>query len=250
MQDENVYTSEPYSNNYAKNSWKTYGASIANWGIGILIIGLTFQICYYSCFQLPIKYFINLSEIALLVSNELFIIGGLILASIIYALNADVIRKKKRKISKIENLIFNQTFISVFNSIVVISLGIYLLFPLPRYKVVQVYGALFLFIPMILNSFFTSLTDQLNVFQLKMLFLSVLIIGLTIMSSGWYAERIFKRKYNGTYIQLKNNKEYKTDGSLLFIGKTEAFIFLHNKKDNSNIIIPVENIELFILKTK
>lgn len=58
---------------------------------------------------------------------------------------------------------------------------------------------------------------------------------------------IENKKYLGTVISTKDNT-YNTSDSSYYIGKTASYVFIHNKYDSSNIIIPTEEIKLMIIK--
>ena len=53
---------------------KKLGLGIGELTAIIIILGISKQLLYYGNFNLPIKYFIGLSELGMLISNDLLII--------------------------------------------------------------------------------------------------------------------------------------------------------------------------------
>jgi len=53
--------------------------------------------------------------------------------------------------------------------------------------------------------------------------------------------------YKSTIIKTKDSTYISTDSSF-FIGKTEKYVFIYNKKDSTTTIIPTESVELITMK--
>jgi hypothetical protein len=90
----------------------------------------------------------------------------------------------------------------------------------------------------------------ISIKQFNIVFFSTSLLVGIILYSGFSARFARNGHYNGTFIHLKDDRCYTSNDSLFFIGKTEKYIFLHNKKDTSNMIIDVDDIKTFILKSK
>jgi hypothetical protein len=244
---------------HLSSEWKKYGISIAHFSIGILITGLVYQISYYWYFSLPIKYFINLSEIALLVSNELFLFTGSAFSIGIFLIEYWLRRIEKRKQTSeakeeitgkkvIKSLLETVARINIYCLPVILLLFLFL--PIDKKIMLWYTGLTVLAIPTLSQVIAKRIYESLSVAQHYIFLLSTVLLGTTIILAGSYAYNTQKGKYNGTFIHLKDDRCYTSNDSLFFIGKTEKYIFLHNKKDTSNMIIDVDDIKTFILKSK
>lgn len=96
--------------------------SLKELSIAILILGLLRQLIYYGNFKLPIKYFLGLSELWLIISDDLIFMGPLIFV-LIFAnhkmqLIKDTNQEHIHRFSKYEKILF-LTLIAIFLSLFV-----------------------------------------------------------------------------------------------------------------------------------
>ena len=82
------------------------------------------------------------------------------------------------------------------------------------------------------------------------LLMQILFVGLVLLLLRFLEFEIYDiehKKYLGTVISTKDNT-YITSDSSYYVGKTASFVFIHNKYDSSNTIIPAEEIKLMKIK--
>jgi hypothetical protein len=97
---------------------------------------------------------------------------------------------------------------------------------------------------------YPKLFKRLTEIQIYLLSLVSMLLGYVLLTASIYIEKTIDGKYNGTFIELKDGTTFISNDSIMYIGKTEKYIFIHHRKDTSNDIIPVEDVKKFRIKMK
>lgn len=235
-------------------------SSIPQITVFIILLGLFKQLLYYANFNLPIKYFIGLSELGLIISDDLMIYVPLIfifLFLIRMALTSKI-EKDKRELFEKGFLRFNPKhskgfemfvrFLFMIATVVVIILY-FNIRPYP-YKIILANTLLFtltgIYMSFATKDFINSIPDISSFF--------VFIFFLTIISSillkvSYEIVAVEKGKFKGTIVATQDST-YISNKTNYFIGKTEKYVFIYNANDTTTSVIPTESITKFIIKQK
>jgi amino acid permease len=223
----------------------------------LIPIGLTKQIVFYYNYNVPIKNFIGLSEIGLLLADDILIVVPINLFVILFATILIEIQSDKEDTTPLvsDNQIpkkkswFKVEYI--FLAFAVTTLFFY-------FNIMESYLAV---ISIIVNVAFIILLIVLSfLWKYFVLVLPTLLdrvlfycVFTTFMLTTYFTvheiTRVNNGKYNGTRIKT-GTKEYISNDSIYYIGKTEKYIFFYNRKDKSTDIIPTDDIIEFKLKSK
>jgi hypothetical protein len=209
----------------------------------VIMLGLLRQLIYYSNFEVPIKYFLGLSELGLIISDDLLYTICLMIFYWIITL----FQKEK------PNEGFNKE-----HSI------------LERFSLrIKIVGIIFLII-IFVGSFFTSLYSDKIVFAIPVItiiskrdnykllgsfitlpLLKGLLFGLAffILMTAFTIKAVEGGRYKNTLIKTDDSTYVSTDDSY-FIGKTEKYVFIFNKKDSTSIIISSDKIKKIVLRER
>lgn len=241
---------------------KKIGVTIAEISSIIILYGLTKQILYYNYYGIPINNFIGITEIGILISEELLIIvpvTSIYIGFWIHAKRRFENRTNKKgkpeiEIAEIEGekakkrTPNSQIFYS--GVLIAYSLGMELIAInriIPTYIIlfVIISVVIFLFILfLLLESFLWHLIKTDEMF-------SAIIVGfittiMVIYYTGIEIKNTNQGMFTGTIIKVANKTYLSTDTSY-YIGKTKDFIFFHNVNSSSNEIIPVNLVDEFRL---
>jgi hypothetical protein len=87
--------------------------------------------------------------------------------------------------------------------------------------------------------------------DIRIFLFSLYFVGIITVSNYYKADRI-KSGYPNEYVSFEfENKIYKSDNCLVYVGMTENYLFLRDIKEKRNIIFPRERIgKLEMIKTK
>lgn len=236
---------------------KTLGSYLPIFTVAIVIIGIIKLTVYYNSFDIPIKYFLGISEIGLYVSEDLLILSLFIF--IVFAANAsdslDVIffkttnkitAPKEAKEMEIPNPNARTYFSIVFP-----------LFMLTMTMGMTPTSARYIFVSVIILYFITLIYITPSIYSRLKANKSFVITLLTLAIIGYESLAVrseilgnYKGVYNGTIIELKDKPPFISNDSIFFIGKTSDYLFLYNKKDSTATILPTTSVEKIILKRR
>jgi cell division protein FtsW (lipid II flippase) len=192
--------------------------------IAIVILGLVRQLIYYGNYNLPIKYFLGLSELWLIICDDLIIAAPAFFAIFLFAPKQEIDKSVRVKpMSKKKNNVLALFFI----------LGLLIL--IICFLIVKSYtGTLSVIFGIILFLilFFTTMEERyIKVSSILGLVIILLWKGIIEIRSAEHG------KYLGTKV-VTAQKTYISNDTTYFIGKTDNYIFFHNKGKGSNTIIP------------
>jgi uncharacterized membrane protein len=231
----------------------------------VIIFGLSRQLIYYNSFHVPIKYFFSFSEVWLALINDIFfllpysllMLTGYELAikgrqkSLVAATSEESLKTqlkdhpskkiKRRKLATIEVI-----FLILFVMLIIVSIY--------YWTTTTNFSAQVLFcLTTILAGFavisivsFRDKEPSASTFIAFCLFMIFFMLAFIINSD---VSSVKRGLYKGTTITTKDSTYTSTDSSF-FIGKTENYVFIHNLKDTSTLIIPSESILKIELKMK
>lgn len=221
--------------------------SLKELSIALIILGLTRQLIYYGNFKLPIKYFLGLSELWLIISDDLLLLTPFIFLLIYANQKLQSIKNEEHQKTELSKLFRNDKIVLICTLFVFVSILVGFAFSknfLERLNLGLSLLMLFLFI------FVPYLIPFLNISSKKIfpLFCTILFLILLFYKGGIDISNTIHGKYIGTKIVTEKNLYISSDTSY-FIGKTDKYIFYHNKNRNSNTIIPTELVTEMELKT-
>jgi zinc transporter ZupT len=220
--------------------------------IYIIIVSLICQLFYYSAFAVPIKFFVSLTELGLLISDQLLPISFLLLGMIFYVF-IDINSSKKKQSEdrssektsdeiKSEPAFKNNVKIRHarnYSIVLVVALSIGIQFINPQYEKIKWFGILITGLPiLIITTAWVYFPNNLTKLILAYL---LFLAGLMIYITGTEIQSVENGKYTGTKIYTADTTYTSTDSSY-FIGKTEKYIFIYNNKIKSTRIIPSESV--------
>lgn len=222
--------------------------SLKELSIAILILGLLKLIVYYNNFNVPIKYFLGLSELWLVISDDLLFAAPTIFLTFYASHKIVDIPTNKERMGFSKKDLFEKVFLIIF-----IIIGLFLvarLFFTKTYyetsiNLLTLFLFAFMFIAIFNETFFSvSLKKYFPIFSISLIIFLVLLRGVLDIRSVEHG------RYNGTRI-VTEKKTYISNDSAYFIGKTEKYIFIYNKPSKSTLILPMDLvIELEIRKNK
>lgn len=232
----------------------------------IIILGIIKQILFYTNFNLPINSFLGLSELGLIISDDLIVYVPvvLIMLSIIFyfpinnkttikkgqeILNGEEIDKQVKSLKKdLQRFLLLPRILLGF----MLTFGIYKITNAVNFYEKIFVAALLQFfvlfaIIVFVQSYFLKHVSRHSSF-VALMFFSMLITFLLIGIST-EIHKVEKGKYAGTIIKTTDSTYISTDSSY-FIGRTEKYLFIYNSKDSSALILPSEAIKSILIKKK
>ncbi len=225
--------------------------------IVIIIISLVFHLVYYKHFGLPIKYFMNFSELGIAISDDLvFIILTYVVLIVFTLLNVKLgkfferpntnIKSKETKKKLYSDPIFQRMWIA---TLLVIQL-LFMFIIKDRSLVVFDLFISFIFGSSILN--FLLKNDDYDrggiLGNRNYSFISVFVLALSMRLSH-DINLVEGGKYKGTIITTSDTT-YISNDSTYFIGKTEKYVFVYKVKDSGTLVIPTESVKQMFIKSK
>lgn len=216
-----------------------------------IVAGLINQTFYYSYFDIPIKYYLNLSEIPVLIATDflIFFLPAVLFIGFWYhewhQLHQS--QKQDKKMSELRS--FNK-WLKYITTALLIIISLFLISKLiinKHYYILNL--VLILLLVSILYSlnrkklikYFSSLI-QLFVAEVFVIFIVIILI-VSI-------DRILSFKENKPiYIQTHDNRFLATD-TVQLIGKTADYYFLYKTNTDSVIILPKEEVKSVSVKKK
>jgi len=243
---------------------KKFTESIAVFSVVIVLFGLVKQYVYYLRFDVPIKYFITISELGAIVSDDLLIVGlavsiilfGIYL-SIDYSIPIEEIEKQNRNRkelleklrttnpTKYREIVRSKKWLIILLFIGCLAGAIFMKSYGTKLILVTVLIMLAPYFMLVFNSdrLYSYLSGQLNYIYLTIVlsviaYMSFLAVQISSVENGRFTGTIIKTA-DSTYISTKDS---------YFIGKTEKFIFFYDSKTNATTIIPADNVTIISLK--
>lgn len=228
---------------------KDLSSNLPLFSVIIIVLGITKQVIYYSNFNLPIKYFLGLSELGLIVADDLlkfsFIFICLFLSNIYTASNFTDIKPHTTSLNN--QYLFKAIVLTVFA--IISGFIAYKLFHVKFYFVRVIYLTLLItFLAMVLVIMESpKIVGYVSVKKFYSIFFLISITLALIGTTAFEIDDVDEGKYKGTIIKTSDSTYISTDSSF-FIGKTEKYIFVFNKKDSTTSIIPTESVKTIIFK--
>lgn len=227
----------------------------------ILLFGLIKQLIYYLNFNLPIKYFIGLSELGLLMSDNLILsVVVMLLGTLVLHLFATlenyiaVMYAKKNRVSDLTKHILTRKEQIQVAGICIVAFAIAFVFILPNESYseqLMFYGVLtiVIFLPILIFSEYINI--KLAESTKQVLLLSAFLFAITLFLTSFEITSVMDNgKYDRTIIITNDNRQYISNDTSFFIGKTEKYIFYYRTKIKGTQIIPVESVKEFLLVSK
>ena len=220
----------------------------------IIITGVLQEYVYYSYFNVPISYFISLSEIGVIISSDLLFIvptSVFIIYTILTRANRSIPLSKFGKLSYKLDKIWEKI---VFGVVVAAVLFYYAYQPSSfRFMIAVLYflSIMIMFSFVFFRSRISAIIGYLGI-TLKEYYI---LVGMILVTSSVGIKAnddirfVLNHKYLGTKIVTKDTT-YISDSTSFFIGKTDKFLFFYSMKDSSTTILPTESIIKIFLKTK
>jgi lysylphosphatidylglycerol synthetase-like protein (DUF2156 family) len=208
----------------------------------LVVFGLLRQLIYYTNFQIPIRMFMEWSELWLSISNDLIYIIPLAILSIIGFEN---ISDNVKPASTVKNKLIKYIFLSLI--VGTILAAVYYLWIANYY-----YNRIQMILAISLGVYFIALfTNHSKMITGKGFFgfsFGIMIFMLTLVTT-LDIRSVQNGRYKGTVIETEKETYISNDTSY-FIGKTKDFVFIYRPRDFSTIIIPSNEIIRIILKSK
>lgn len=233
--------------------FKKYFNSIPQISILIILLGLIKQTLYYTNFKLPIKYYLGLSELGLLISEDLLLILSLFILLLLFLniLTLGQFTTPDPMPEGVKRSRIVEIFVGLF--FVAIIITFYYNFKWATKFPIKVFWVATSGLLLILSAylFFGKLRSLLLPTQEHHnIFLTVLLLSyFVVFNTVFEIIKTEHKKYKGTKIYTADSIYTSTDSNY-FIGRTEKYVFIYNSKDTTTLILPSESITKMILKSK
>lgn len=251
-------------------SVKSLLGKIPQLSIGVIILGLSKQIIYYKNYDLPIEQYITLSEIGLLIANDLYLIFLFLTVFFVEIFVLDFSSKEEgRKIDKkvfSENQVNNTSYriVKIVLSIIkwsalvvfgIIFVGFMLtpfigVFTAESYPEKLFMGVLALSISIVFILIFRTnqIAKHFGFVTIPITLLLLAILGVYYLSIPDQLKKVDNGYYYGTKI-IMSDTIYVSDRNDYYIGQTSKYIFIYSKLDSATTIIPLTKVDKIVLKT-
>jgi hypothetical protein len=247
-------------------TFKRFGELLASLSVVILIMGIIRQLVYYTGFHVLIKYFMSLSEIGLIVSEDLIlfsiIFGGFLLLiglgnqkKMDWETEKKLHEERERNYANLpikqQRSIQRLTIIEITCFIALLSAGIMVWNKSTDY----IFKCVGVFLIIIQVAYLVTVFGKHLIYRYlsRSLFISlsvlVLMIGGIILNTAIEVSNVAKGKFLGTTI-VTNDTTYISDKYHYFIGKSAEYFFIYHAKDTTVSIIPTSELKSMRLKTK
>lgn len=229
-----------------------------------LLLGILKQLFYYSLFDIPIRYFLEVSEVLMLFTEDILYVSALILTILIFGATSSLVKPKSENIKqsaepqseniKQSDAKANFKFAMVMTSFLVAMFILMIIVSSSRYE--RYWGYLGIAISVLVGA--TMVIHEIFFKRSESLYAPKLGIGITlfllfILYTGRRlfdeAKSIEQGKYYGTIIVTKDST-YVVDSVNLFVGRTNNYSFMWNKITNTSTIIPNSEVSRMTLVAK
>ncbi|MGB3163188.1 MAG: hypothetical protein WBA96_06645 [Chitinophagaceae bacterium] len=237
----------------------------------VIILSLIKTFLYYSNFNIPIKYFLGLTELGLLIADDLLIIVPALL--IVYILTFKLETKKddinstknqsniekeipiKKDVSKFRqhtSRVFKYFSFGLFALIFgFMVIGPFYLFFSANTFSEKMQAVSFIIVIGFFVLFFFKFEQIANLISIEGMAVSVLVITFVlffVLRLKSQIDEVENGYYTGTKI-ITSDSTYVSDSNSYYIGQTSKYAFIYSKKDSFSTILPIEKIDKIILKT-
>lgn len=247
---------------------KKIWTSVPQLSLLILILALLKLLLYYNNFNVPIKYFIGLTELGLLIADDLFITLSLIIFAyfiITFKIGTkketqeegSLVSDKKNtsqttesKKGKILDRIMPFIGVGIFILMMVV-VPIFIIFNASSYSE-QILGASMLAVVFFYFIYITKYEKLEKYFtsQVMGLFLFIPLFLLIFFSqTSGEIQSVESGAYIGTKIVTVDSTYTSTD-TAYYIGQTTNYIFFYNQKDKHTTILPMDEVKKLELYRK
>lgn len=239
--------------------FKSLGGLLPICTVMILVLGIAKQVLYYNNYYLPIKYFLGLSELGLIISDDLLLITPLLIVLLITVKIIGIKIENKNallntidnKTSKVHNR-SKQMAISICIFGICLSIFIFFFFSIYAMKLAATAAFLLLLFLLISVTNLDELVKHVFISSNTLLAFTTFIAlaAFMILKTSFEILDVEKNhRYTGTIVKTTDSTYVSSDSSY-FIGKTEKYVFIYNIKNKATDIIPTESIKHLIMKSK
>lgn len=207
-------------------------------------------VIYYNSFSFPIFHYISIQDTLLLFTQDLHVyLIFVIIPSLLQISYIRLFPEKKKFEGKTKKYLF------LILTIIVLIVNIILIWIYSNCAIAIISGMIgFLLLAFIgLEAFqrYEIITKRRININLKWLFILVLIYMDYILVIS-YSEAEMNKKYNlyeGMKIETQDSS-IVIKNNVLYMGKSEQYIFLYNKNDSSSLVLPSTSIKKVKYKSK
>lgn len=232
----------------------------------IIILGLLKLFIYYLRFDVPIKFYIGLSELALQIADDLFITIPVVI--IMYLLghissesgsqsrenksteeNKSALRTKSKVRKRLDKIM--PYIVGTLYGFFLIGIPFYLAFFTNSY-VYNVSGILGLSVIAFIILFVTQhdkLEKLLSPDGLSLSLFACVFLTLFILLTVSSVDSVERGKFIGTKI-ITADSTYISDKNSFFIGQSSSYVFIYNKNEKYTTILPIAEIKKIELHSK
>ena len=238
--------------------------SVAIFSVLIIVFGLVKQYLYYLRFGVPINYFLTISELGIIVSDDLIILClffGIIIFGLYLLIDTKVPietveRENSEREQRLQNLkstnfkAYRKIIRSKIILILALIIGSFILLITSReygLKLISI-SVMVLMVPYFMLIFNPTLLFRHLSSSAAYAYATVMLFIIIYLSFiGIQVSNVENGKFVGTIIKTKDST-YLSTKERYFIGKTDKFVFFYDTKQKATTIIPSEKIESIILK--
>lgn len=241
-----------------ENIFKEISSTLPFLTVMVIALGLFRQLAYYGNYNLPIKYFLNITEIGLLVSSDiLFSVLVFLFLSLYISFLENI--KNNKILNTTTDIKVNRTLDNnILLLVLKICCGVTMMILCVSFFIVKEYQSkleiigylIFIAYWYFVITFFKYFKNHLIKTKNLVIHSGVsLLFLLVVFFTSYELNFVEKGKYTGTIIKTVDSSYISTDSSY-FIGKTSEYVFIYNKLKKSTTIIPSSKIENIILVSK
>lgn len=241
---------------YFENIWK----AVTQLSILVLVFGVVKAVLFYKAFDIPVQYFLSISEISMFVSSNFIYIAVFLFAiSCFYLLILQILYfyvSKKREIkSQAEfrnevNVLFIRIIGFILKGIFIISifLVIFSIILFIRYKnpenVLAIISFFVFFFYMFVNYLYgfsivsnPEISPNRVVFFVCSIFLTIIVISTAIE-----VNQLKNGKFKGSTVEFNKGEIIHINDSLILVGKSQDYVFLYNRIRERAIVYPASSV--------
>jgi hypothetical protein len=217
----------------------------------VLVLGMLKQTLYYSKFDIPIRHYLGLTELGILISNDLLIILFVLVVILIATLRD--FPEKEKNLANIKKPIKTSLSFAIYKYLM-IAIFIWALSCILYFRNYDTTIWMSSFVILALPAVIMSIDRKfyytyVNTPKKHLIFIcSTIVLFLIFVYTAGEITFVQQGKYTGTKI-MTNDSTYISSKDSYYIGKTEKCVFFYNKKDRSTLIIPTETIKLIKYKS-
>ena len=233
----------------------------------VICLSILKSIIFFNHFNIPIKFYLTLSELPIIIAGDLFLILPLLIFGLLTA-NINVVFIEKKLIQRRLELLrksgrtkVSKKYSPFWNRFIMITIFIGIVWIIILSICEKNYGEIYIGIccigTLLIAFYFTLLYEfpWMPLPSLVPIFYSMhvlLCFGIFFAITTMEIQNVDNGRYTGTKIVTKDST-FKSTDSAFFIGQTSNYIFFYNKKDKHTSIIPaseLKEIELFFKNIK